>query len=119
MVWGAVGMYPGASQHLPELQILPSPQVPGKTSLSRHTQTREPLAWPRHLAGAPDYSGRNVGLISDSHQHGEGLSSKPHQQADFLKTACFKVHANVLKGVVYKQNPVLWESSIGVAIHSL
>lgn len=97
----------------------PQPPVTGKTSLQRQTGTGEPLGWPRRLAELPDSSGRNVALISDSHQLAERLSSKPHQQADFLKTACFKVHANVLKGVVYKQNPVPWEPSIRVPIHSL
>lgn len=47
----AVGRYSGVSEHLPELQHLPTPK-PGKTSPQRQTQTREPLAWPSHLAEA-------------------------------------------------------------------
>lgn len=121
MVWGTVGRCSGVSEHLAELHV-PTPRQPpetGKTFLQRQTGTGEPLGWPRRLAELPDSSGRNVALISDSHQLAEPLSSKPHEQADFLKTACFKAHANVLKGVVYKQNPVPWEPSVHVPIHSL
>lgn len=70
--------------------------TPGETYMQRQTQTREPLAWPRHLAEAARLFWKECGF-------NQWLPSA--RRATLFQTTSagrfpedFKVHANVLKG---------------------